>query len=106
MSASSILNSHLSSACAERAVQAPPRLLPVGATRRLRAVLPMRLRVVSGRAWVTLGAGMQGWRELSGDVVLGPGQGMTVAWGQRAVVEPLGGEPLRYRWERVSRSCR
>ena len=98
MTASHVLNPQQSSACAGQA----PCLLASGSTHSLRPRVPMRLRVVSGRAWVTLGTGAQGWGEASGDVVLHPGQGMDVAAGRRAVIEPLGREPLRYQW----RACR
>ena len=97
MTASHVLNSQQSNACPGAAGQAPC-LLASGTTHRLHPRAPMQLRVVSGQAWVTLGTGAQGWREAGGDVVLRPGQSVCVAAGRRAVVEPLGREPLRYQW--------
>lgn len=76
--------------------------VPQGAARSLHPRAPMQLRVVSGHAWVTLGNGQQGWREASGDLMLHAGQSVCVAPGQRAVVEPLGREPLQFQWRRAA----
>ena len=56
----------------------------------------MVLRIAEGQAWVTLNVGPHG--EAGGDVFLFPGQTLQVAAGQQAVLEPLGGRSLRYRW--------
>src|SRR5574337_1158676 len=93
MSASHVLNSQ-QSAGQDRCQ------LAAGATRSLRPTVAMQLRVLSGRAWVTLDDGPHGWREQSGDLLLQPGQRLCVAPGQHAVVEPLGHQALQYQWRR------
>ncbi|AVO50962.1 hypothetical protein C6568_05145 [Melaminivora suipulveris] len=75
--------------------------LPAAGACSLRAAAPMQLRVLQGRAWVTLGQGMGGWLHASGDLLLHAGQSVCVQPGQRAVVEPLDGRVLRYLWRRV-----
>ncbi|GAB1386107.1 hypothetical protein MASR1M59_12550 [Melaminivora sp.] len=74
------------------------RLLPAGQAHGCRPGRAMQLRVLRGRAWVTLGAGPGGWGESSGDVMLYPGQTLHVAAGQSMVIEPLGAEGLDYQW--------
>lgn len=100
MTASHVLNSQQWATCAHPVAEDLCNLAS-GATRSLRPRAAMQLRVVCGRAWVTLGDGMHGWREEGGDRVLQPGQSLRVAAGQHAVVEPLGREPLRYQWRRT-----
>lgn len=97
MSASYVLNLQQSAGRSGPVAAAPYRLAS-GAARSLRAHGAMQLRVVSGQAWVTLGAGQPGWLEASGDVLLNPGQSLEVAPGQQAVLEPQGGQPLQYQW--------
>lgn len=87
----------------------PPRLalgaevqtLELRQARSLRAASAMQLRVLRGRAWITLGTGPGGWLEASGDTLLYPGQCLQVQPGQRAVLEALGGEALHYQWRRA-----
>ncbi|MBS0506509.1 MAG: DUF2917 domain-containing protein [Proteobacteria bacterium] len=100
MTAAHVLNSQQSGGGADAAAQDLCRLAS-GAACSLRPTAAMQLRVVCGRAWVTLGGGMHGWREEGGDLTLQPGQSLRVAAGQHAVVEPLGREPLRYQWRRT-----
>lgn len=97
MTASNVLNSQQWGACDQDLGQAPCRLA-AGTARSLRARAAMQLRVVCGQAWVTLGDGMHGWLEDSGDLLLRPGQSLHVAAGQQAVVEPLGHAALQYQW--------
>lgn len=75
--------------------------LPAAGACSLRATTAMQLRVLQGRAWVTLGQGMGGWLDASGDLLLHAGQSVCIQPGQRAVVEPLDGRVLRYQWRRV-----
>ena len=63
---------------------------------------PMALRVAEGQAWVTLDAGPYGTGDGAGDVFLHAGQTLWVAPGQHAVVEPVGGQRLQYRWARTA----
>ncbi|MBS0392767.1 MAG: DUF2917 domain-containing protein [Proteobacteria bacterium] len=72
--------------------------LGAGVARSLMPKTAMQLRVLSGRAWVTLNDGPHGWREESGDLLLLAGQSLNVAPGQHAVIEPLGHEALDYQW--------
>lgn len=66
---------------------------------------PTALRIAEGRAWVTLDDGPHGARgEAAGDVFLQAGQILCVAAGQHAVVEPLDGRRLQYRWTGVEGS--
>ncbi len=87
-----------------RALRAPADVaaqiheLAPGQAHSLRPAAAMQLRVLRGRAWVTLGAGSAGWLAESGDLLLHAGQGARVPAGAHAVVEPLGGEALRYQW--------
>lgn len=83
------------------AAGAEVQTLELRQARSLRAAAAMQLRVLRGRAWVTLGTGPGGWLEESGDTLLYPGQCLQVQPGQRAVLEPLGGEALHYQWRRA-----
>lgn len=71
--------------------------LAAGAAITLKPRASTVLRVAEGQAWVTLTGGAGGKGEASGDIFLFPGQALTVAAGQEAVVEALDGRPLRYR---------
>ena len=79
-------------------VDAQVHELDPGHAHSLRPAAAMQLRVLRGRAWVTLGAGSAGWLADSGDLLLHAGQGACVPAGAHAVVEPLGSEALRYPW--------
>ncbi|AVP58798.1 DUF2917 domain-containing protein [Pulveribacter suum] len=83
------------------AAGAEVQTLELHQARSLRAAAAMQLRVLRGRAWVTLGTGPGGWLEASGDALLHAGQCLQVQAGQQAVLEPLGGEPLHYQWRRA-----
>ena len=73
-------------------------ILASGAAHSLVPRKPVALRIVVGQAWVTLGDGPHGLGGAAGDVFLYAGQTLSVAAGQHAVVEPLGGALLQYRW--------
>ncbi len=79
---------------------APARecFLESGQAHSLHPRAALQLRVLRGRAWVTLGAGPGGWLGASGDVLLHAGQSVCVPAGARAVVEPLGRDGLHYQW--------
>ena len=62
---------------------------------------PMALRVAEGQAWVTLDAGPYGTGAEAGDIFLHAGQTLWVVAGQHAVVEPVGGQRLQYRFTRL-----
>lgn len=94
MSASPLLNSQQSAGLGQCTLAAG------AAARSLRGAAAMRLCVLSGRAWVTLGDGRRGWRADGGDLVLESGQSLCVARGQRVVIEPLGRQDLHYQWRR------
>lgn len=100
MTTSHVLNSQHSPVPAGT-VNADLGVLAMGSARSLRAKTAMVLRVVRGQAWVTLNDGPHGWLEDSGDVVLHPGQSVSVQQGQHVVVEPMGTQPLQYQWRRA-----
>lgn len=78
-------------------------VLVPGSAQSLRPRVPMSLRVMSGRAWITLDDGPNGARDqAAGDLFLHAGQMLWVAPGQHAVVEPLGSEVLQFRWRVAS----
>lgn len=78
-------------------------VLVPGSAQSLRPRIPMSLRVMSGRAWVTLDDGPNGASDqAAGDLFLHAGQTLWVAAGQHAVVEPLGTEMLQFRWRAAS----
>ncbi|MBS0300828.1 MAG: DUF2917 domain-containing protein [Proteobacteria bacterium] len=84
-------------------------LLAAGTARSLHPRAAMQLRVLSGRAWVTLDDGPHGWREGSGDLLLHAGQSLNVAPGRHAVIEAVGHEALQYQWRRpqaAAAACR
>lgn len=70
--------------------------LPVGQAASLRAASTSVLSVRQGRVWVTRDA-TDKWG--SEDVVLAPGESMTVAAGQRIVMEPWDGYGATYTWD-------
>ena len=85
-----------------RAAAVPPAVrrgawqLPVGQAARLKAASTSVLRVRQGRVWVTRDA-TDKWG--SEDVVLAPGESMTVLAGQRIVMEPWDGFGATYTWD-------
>ncbi|RYF28054.1 MAG: DUF2917 domain-containing protein [Comamonadaceae bacterium] len=102
MTASNVLNLQQSSASGRVAAQ-DVCVLVAGSAQSLRPRIPMSLRVMSGRAWVTLDDGPNGASDqAAGDLFLHAGQTLWVAAGQHAVVEPLGGETLQFRWRASS----
>lgn len=102
MTASHVLNLQQSSAIGRVAAQ-DVCVLVAGSARSLRPRIPMALRVMSGRAWVTLDDGPNGASDqAAGDLFLHAGQTLWVAAGQHAVVEPLGTEMLQFRWRASS----
>ena len=82
----------------------PPKLqatftLPVGASSSLRDNRrTMRLKVLRGKAWVTLDDGPFGTLDDSGDVLVCAGQSFEVPAGQYLVLEPLGAEVVKFQW--------
>lgn len=98
MTASNVLQLQQSSASGRVAAKGICTLKP-GAAVSLTPRAPMALRIAEGRAWVTLDDGPHGaGGEAAGDVFLQAGQTLWVAQGQRAVVEPLGGQRVQYGW--------
>ncbi len=99
MSASHVLNFQQSSA-RERSSGADVHRLDAGCAHSLRPRAPMALRIASGRVWVTMDGGPDGACDLAaGDIFLQAGQTLWIAAGQHAVIEPLGKEPVQYRFE-------
>ncbi len=85
--------------CMHRAVAAEGACTLAPATARsLRATAPVLLRVLRGRAWLTLGSGPGGWLADSGDLVLHAGQSVRLQPGQHVVLEPLDDHPLQWQW--------
>lgn len=70
--------------------------LPAGQAATLRATQTSVLRVRQGRVWVTQDA-TDRWG--SEDIVLAPGESMTVAAGQRIVMEPWDSFGATYTWD-------
>jgi len=106
MTTSNVLNLQPSSAARGAAAQDIGVLEP-GSAQSLRPRVPMSLRVMSGRAWVTLDDGPNGERDqAAGDLFLHAGQTLWVAAGQHAVLEPLGTEVLQFRWRAASAVAR
>lgn len=102
MTASNVLNLQPTSASG-RVAPKDICVLVAGSAQSLQPRIPMSLRVMSGRAWVTLDDGPGGERgEAAGDLFLHAGQTLWVAAGQHAVVEPLGSEMLQFRWRASS----
>ncbi|MDT0138227.1 DUF2917 domain-containing protein [Acidovorax sp. PRC11] len=99
MTASQVLNFQQSPA-RDRSAGAEVYRLDAGCAHSLRPRSPMALRIASGRAWVTVDDGPQGGCDLApGDIFLQAGQTYWIAAGQHAVIEPLGTEPVRYRFD-------
>jgi Protein of unknown function (DUF2917) len=66
----------------------------------LRPLVPSRLHITQGRAWITLGQSHEGAGNVSGDLVLTAGESLVVAAGARLVMEPWqsSGGPVRFDW--------
>ena len=97
-----VLNSPSSSSPAGVAAQ-DIQTLAAGQARSLHARAPMALRVMSGRAWVTIEAAPDGaGGQAAGDVFLHAGQTFWVGARQHLVLEPLGQGALQYCWRAAS----
>jgi hypothetical protein len=72
--------------------------LEAGHAMSLRASSASVLRVRQGRVWVTRDATADWGSE---DLVLAPGESLTVAAGQRIVMEPWDGNGATYSWDAV-----
>lgn len=84
------------------AVQDIQTLAP-GCAQSLRSNAPMALRVMQGRAWVTLDDGPDAAHtEAAGDVFLHAGQTLWVVKGQHVVIEPLGRDAVQFCWRAAS----
>jgi len=70
--------------------------LAAGQATSLRARRPSVLRVRQGRLWITRDATAA---HASEDLVLGPGEALPVAAGQRIVMEPWDGYGATYSWD-------
>jgi len=73
--------------------------LEAGHAMSLRASSASVLRIRQGRVWVTRDATAQWGSE---DLVLAPGESLTVAAGQRIVMEPWDGGGATYSWDAAS----
>lgn len=70
--------------------------LDAGQAISLKAASPSVLRIRQGRVWVTRDANA---RHASEDLVLAPGESLTVAAGDRIVIEPWDGYGATYTWD-------
>lgn len=88
----------------ESALAVPPAVrrgswrLPHGQAMTLRASAPSVLRIRQGRVWVTRDADADLGSE---DLVLAPGESLTVPAGSRIVMEPWDCFGLTYSWDKV-----
>lgn len=73
--------------------------LEAGQAITLKAAHASVLRVRQGRVWVTRDATAHWGSE---DVVLAPGESLTVAAGQRLVMEPWDGHGATYTWDEAA----
>ncbi len=65
--------------------------------------MELRLLDSSGQAWITQSppdSSRNGQNE-SEDVILSAGQSLRIERGSRLVMEPVGGQPVRYQWVRA-----
>jgi hypothetical protein len=62
----------------------------------LRAGSPTVLKIRQGRVWITRDASPQWGSE---DIVLGPGESLSLAKGERLVMEPWDGYGVTYTWD-------
>jgi Protein of unknown function (DUF2917) len=72
--------------------------LEAGHAMSLKATSASLLRIRQGRVWVTRDATAQWGSE---DLVLAPGESLTVTAGQRIVMEPWDGSGATYSWDSV-----
>jgi len=85
-----------------RAVEVPPAVrrgawrLDAGVAMSLRASSASVLRIRQGRVWVTRDATARSGSE---DLVLAPGDALSVAAGERIVMEPWDGHGATYSWD-------
>jgi hypothetical protein len=90
---------------AAKGVKVPPAVrrgawqLEAGQATTLKATHASVLRVRQGRVWITCDATAHWGSE---DIVLAPGESMTVAAGQRLVMEPWDGYGATYTWDEAS----
>jgi hypothetical protein len=70
--------------------------LAAGQATTLKAARASVLRVRQGRLWITRDATAQWGSE---DLVLGPGESLTMQAGQRIVMEPWDGYGATYSWD-------
>ena len=64
--------------------------------------MELRLLDSSGQAWITQSPlDLRHGREESEDVILSAGQSLRIERGSRLVMEPVGGQPVRYEWVRA-----
>lgn len=86
----------------DRAAAVPPAVrrgawqLAAGQATTLKAARASVLRIRQGRLWITRDATAQWGSE---DLVLGPGESLTVQAGQRIVMEPWDGYGATYSWD-------
>ncbi|HSV58827.1 MAG TPA: DUF2917 domain-containing protein [Variovorax sp.] len=72
--------------------------LAAGQAMTLRAQSPSLLKIRQGRVWVTRDASSQWGSE---DLVLGPGESIKLARGERLVMEPWDSFGVTYTWDAV-----
>lgn len=102
MSAACTTTSVSSLALPARAAAVPPAVrrgawqLAAGQATTLKAARASVLRIRQGRLWITRDATAQWGSE---DLVLGPGESLTVQAGQRIVMEPWDGYGATYSWD-------
>jgi len=72
--------------------------LEAGHAMSLKATSASVLRIRQGRVWVTCDATADWGSE---DLVLAPGESLTVAAGQRIVMEPWDGNGATYSWDAI-----
>jgi hypothetical protein len=96
--------SHVSSSAAGRAKTAGAWALAPGRAMQLRPRETGRLQILCGRVWATTDAEHDSIARRFGDLVLQAGDSLTVAAGQRLVIEPLdGGDagPVYFDWQEL-----
>jgi Protein of unknown function (DUF2917) len=92
----------LSSFAPTGAAHVPPAVrrgawqLEAGHAMSLKASAPSVLRIRQGRVWITRDATAHWGSE---DLVLAPGESLTVAAGERIVMEPWDGHGATYSWD-------
>jgi hypothetical protein len=105
MSAACTASSLPSLAQAARPVAVPPAVrrgawqLAAGQAMTLKASSASVLRIRQGRVWVTRDATAHWGSE---DLVLAPGESLTIRAGERLVMEPWDGQGATYSWDVAS----